>query len=122
MEQVKSLNRYTHPRTGQVLVDIGDILTKEVVDLLGRSRAVRVRLEDYDSTMWDKLDHAMAPATRLPCGCTPGRYMCPTASTLWSSLTGAWAAMWGESPTGTWQQYDQARDAYRAHYPMHVLG
>lgn len=59
---------------------------------------------------------------RLPCGCIPGQYLCPTAVALWSALTHAWDALWGKAPTGTWQEYDRARDTYRAHYPSNILG
>lgn len=56
---VKSLNRYIDPKTGEVLVEIGDTLTQDVVDLLGKRGAVRVRREHYDCTTWDKFDAAL---------------------------------------------------------------
>lgn len=43
--KVRSLNRYIGPKTGKVLVEVGDTLTPEVVQGLGTRGAIRVKTD-----------------------------------------------------------------------------
>ena len=41
--KVRSLNRYVDPSTKEILVEVGDILSPQVVETLGKVGAIRVK-------------------------------------------------------------------------------
>lgn len=56
---IKSLNCYTHPETGAVLVQVGNPLTQSTTDMLCEVRARHVPPSEYTHEQWELHDKAL---------------------------------------------------------------